>query len=110
MNIKKYIRDALLPIGVPVYTLSASNTVDQYIILTEYNQAPSINADDDELSTKYFYQVDVYTKGDFTVIVKEVEDRLKQAGLKRMFSSETYDSDAQKFRKILRFSYATDFE
>lgn len=110
MNVKKILRDALLPIDIPVSALSSNNTADEYIVFNEYNQAPSLTADDDELATKYFYQVDVYTKGDFTDIVKEVESRLKAIGFKRMFSSETYDNDAQKYRKILRFSYATDID
>jgi thiamine pyrophosphate-dependent acetolactate synthase large subunit-like protein len=110
MSIKKILRDALLPIGVPVSAISSNNTADEYIVFNEYNQASALNADDDELSTKHFYQVDVYTKGDFTDIVAEVETRLKAASFKRMFSSETYDSDAQKYRKILRFSYTTDIE
>lgn len=110
MSIKKTLRDALLPIGIPVSAISSNNTADEYIVFNEYNQASALTADDDELSTKYFFQVDVYTKGDFTEIVAEVETRLKDAGFNRMFSSETYDSDAQKYRKILRFSYTTDIE
>lgn len=110
MNVKKKIIDALRSTNVPVSTLTGNNNNSEYIILNEYNQVPSINADDEEKSTKYFYQVDVFTAGDFTTIVAEVENRLKQAGFKRMFSSESYDNDAQKYRKILRFSYATDLE
>ncbi|WP_062323940.1 hypothetical protein [Halolactibacillus sp. JCM 19043] len=110
MNVKKMIIDALRPINVPVTTLTGNNNNSEYIIINEYNQSSSLNADDKEMSTRYFYQVDVFTSGDFTTIVAEVESRLKEAGFKRMFSSESYDNEAQKYRKILRFSYATEIE
>ncbi|QGH35134.1 hypothetical protein GI584_14250 [Gracilibacillus salitolerans] len=110
MSIKKILREALLPINIPVSAMTNNNSDDEYIVYNEYNQASALNADDDELSTKYFYQVDVYSTGDFTDIVEEVKDRLKVVGFNRIFESETYDNDAQKFRKILRFSYATDIE
>lgn len=108
MNVKKLIRDTLIPIGIPVSALSGNNSNDAYIIYNEFNQASALDSDDEEVSTKYFYQVDVFSKDDFTDLLADVEARLKAAGFKRMYSSETYDEEAEKFRKILRFSYATD--
>ena len=51
MNLNKLIRDTLLPLGVPVAKLRYNQTAPTYIVYTEYNQAPRLNADDQELIT-----------------------------------------------------------
>jgi predicted NAD-dependent protein-ADP-ribosyltransferase YbiA (DUF1768 family) len=107
----KLIIDTLKPIGVPVSFLRYNNTADTYIVFYEYHQASFINADDEEQSTKHFYQVDVFSKdATYLTVVKEVKARMKSAGFGRMFESETFDDDMKKFRKILRFSYLTEEE
>lgn len=106
----KLIMDTLKPLGVPVSFLSYNNTADTYIVFLEYNQASRMNADDVELITKHFFQVDVFSSGNYLQLVKDVRRLMKQAGFGRMFESETYDDDMKKFRKILRFNYETTIE
>lgn len=110
MNLNKLIRDTLLPLGVPVAKLRYNQTAPTYIVYTEYNQAPRFNADDQELITKHFYQVDVFSKSDFTDLVNEVRTRLTEVGFKRMFESETYDEDMNMYRSIMRFNFENDIK
>lgn len=110
MNVNKLIMDTLKPLGYPVASMRYNNTADTYIVFLEYNQASRINADDVEIMTKHFYQVDVFSSGNYLQLVKDVKKLMKEAGFGRMFESETYDDDMKKFRKILRFNYETTIE
>lgn len=105
MNLNRLIRDTLAPLNVPVAQAKYNQTADAYIVFIEYNQASRMNADDAELITKHFFQVDVFSSGNYLQLVKDVKRLMKQAGFGRMFESETYDEDMKKYRKILRFNY-----
>jgi len=106
----KLIIDTLKPLGIPVSFMNYNNTADTYIVFLEYNQASRMNADDVELITKHFFQVDVFSSGNYLQLVKDVKSSMKKAGFGRMFESETYDDDMKKFRKILRFNYENNIE
>lgn len=107
MSLNKLIRDTLSPLGVPVAFANYNQTADTYIVFIEYNQAPRLNADDQEVITKHFFQVDIFSKGNYLQLVEDVKERMKQAGFSRMFESETYEEEMKMFRKILRFNYDT---
>lgn len=102
--------DTLVPLNVPVSFLNYNLSDDTYIVFNEYNQMPWLNANDTEMWTKHFIQVDVFSKGNYINLVKEVKNAMKQAGFGRMFESETYDNDMNMYRKILRFSYISKEE
>lgn len=105
MSVDRLLMDALRPLGYPVGKAKYNQVADTYIAFVEYNQAPRLNADDEEIVTKRFYQVDVFSNGNYNQLVKDLKSAMKQAGFKRMFESETYDEDFKKYRKILRFNY-----
>lgn len=105
MSIDKRIIDALKPLGYPVAKLRYNQKADTYIVFTEYNQASRMMADDEEVVTKHFYQVDVFSKTDFTQLVIDVKANLKDIGFLRMFESETYDEDMNMYRSIIRLNY-----
>lgn len=97
--------DTLKPLGYPVTFANYNQTADTFIVFVEYNQAPRLNADDEELITKHFFQVDIFSTGNYLQLVNDVKARMKQVGFGRMFESETYDDELKKFRKIIRFNY-----
>ncbi|MDN4609123.1 hypothetical protein [Sporosarcina highlanderae] len=105
MNLNRKIMDTLKPLGVPVAFGNYNQTANTYIVFVEYNQASRMNADDDELITKHFFQMDVFSTGNYLQLVKDVKSLMKEAGFGRMFESETYDTDMKMFRKIIRFNY-----
>ncbi|WP_078428766.1 hypothetical protein [Alkalihalobacterium alkalinitrilicum] len=107
MSLNNLIINILSPLGVPVSFAQYNNTADTYIVFLEYNQAPWLSADDQEMFTKHFLQVDVFSEGNYLQLVKDVKRLMKEAGFGRMFESETYDDEMEKFRKIIRFHYIT---
>lgn len=108
MNVNRLIMDTLKPLGYPISQAKYNQTADTYIVFVEYNQAPRMNADDKELITKHFFQVDVFSKVNYLQLVNDVKKLMKKAGFGRMFESETYDTDMKRYRKIIRFNYETD--
>ena len=105
MNLNRLIMDTLRPLGVPVAAANYNSTADTYIVFVEYNGAPRMNADDMIFISKHFFQVDVFSSGNYLQLVNDVRRLMKEAGFGWMFESETYDIDMKKFRKIIRFNY-----
>jgi len=110
MNLNKLIMDTLKPLNVPIAKMRYNQTSDTFIVFMEYNQAPRISADDFEFATKHFYQVDVFSKSDFTNLVDDVRGKLTDVGFRRMFESESYDEDMKMYRSIMRFNYETNYK
>jgi hypothetical protein len=107
MSLNKLIIDTLKPIGVPVAFQTYSGTATTYITFFEYNQFSALNADDEEQQTAHFFQVDVWSKGDYTSIVQQVKDRMTAAGFRRTTETELYEPDTKIYHKALRFSYVS---
>jgi hypothetical protein len=110
MSLNKLIIDTLKPIGVPVAFQTYSGTATTYITFFEYNQFSALNADDEEQQTAHFIQVDVWSKGDYTSIVQQVKDRLKEAGFRRTTETDLYEPETKIYHKVLRFSYVQEKE
>lgn len=105
MNLGKLIIETLRPLNVPVEHGRYNQTGDVYIVFIEYNQTSRLVADDREIITRHFFQVDVFSKTDYTDLVNDVRRLMVEAGFKRMFESETYDDGMKMYRKIFRFNY-----
>lgn len=110
MSVDKLLMDTLKPLGYPIGKAEYNQVADTYIAFVEYNQAPKLNADDQEIVTKHFYQVDVFSNKNYNQLVKDIKTSMKQAGFIRMFESETFDEDMKKYRKIIRFNYESKIE
>ena len=109
MSVDKLVKDtleALAPTSQGTYTGNEST----YIIFNEYNQSPWLSADDEEKWTKHFYQVDVFSSGNFNKLVKQAKKEMKKVGFGRMFESGTYESEMKMYRRIIRFSYISKEE
>lgn len=104
------IESTLSSLGVPVYFANYSGSDHIYVVYQEYNQAPSLHADDEEMRTKYFYQVDVFSSGNYIQTVKDLKRLMKVSGFKRTFEAGEYISELGKYRKLLRFSYDAETE
>lgn len=95
-----------MPVSFGVY----NQTADTYIVFLEYNQRSWLIADDEEKQTEHIFQVDVFSKGNYLELVKELKSLLKGIGFSRIFETETYEEEMKRFRKILRFTYISKEE
>ncbi len=64
-----------------------------------------VYADDEEIETGYVLQVDVWSKADYTDIVNQVKNTMKQIGFYRSFENDEYEADIKIYHKIIRFNY-----
>lgn len=110
MSLNELIINTLKPLNVPVSFAKYNQTADTYVVFLEYDQGGSLFADDEEKKTKHLYQVDVFSKGNYLKLVKELKKLLKEVGFSRTFETETYEDEMKRFRKILRFSYISEEE
>lgn len=110
MSLNKLIKDTLEPLNVPVSFGVYNQTADTYIVFLEYNQGGALFADDEEKQTEHIFQVDVFSKGNYLDLVKELKNLLKGIGFRRIFETETYEEEMKRFRKILRFAYISEEE
>ncbi|ERN54322.1 hypothetical protein [Alkalihalophilus marmarensis] len=104
MTIKQLLMSILSPIGVPVYPLHNEKNEDTYITFLEYDQRSALNANNEEIKTRYFVQVNIFTKGNFDELSKQVKDILKANGFTRTSEYENYEKDTSYFHKALRFN------
>lgn len=95
----------LQPTGVPVNRLHYEGEADPYIVWFIYNENGEAFAENVEIETGYYIQVDIYTKDDFTNLYKQVLELMTAAGYYRTFTTETYEADTKLNHKIIRFKY-----
>lgn len=110
MSVNKLIMDTLEPLNVPVSSGVYNQTADTYIVFLEYDQSGALFADDEEKKTGHLFQVDVFSKGNYLKLVKELKKLLKKEGFRRKFETETYEEEMKRFRKTLRFTYISKEE
>lgn len=89
----------------PTHYLTYKGPAETYILFSEYNQTGSMYADDEEKNTRHSIQVDVYSKTDFTQLVRDVKQRLKDKGFSRHSEFELYEDDTGFYHKVIRFYY-----
>lgn len=97
---------ALKPTNVPVSFQTYSGSASTYITFFEVTQNPAVNADDTEIQTRFIYQIDVWSKSDYTNLTKQVKELLIAQGFRRSVEGpEDYEPDIQLFHKPIRFIY-----
>ena len=65
-------------------------------------------AENEEIATNYKIQIDVFTKGSYTVIVNLIKKIMKENGLMKEFGGSLYEDKTKLFHYILRFNYESE--
>lgn len=101
----KLIIDTLKPTGVPVTFQVYAGEKDTYITFFEYNQMGALFVEDKEEKTQHSFQVDVWSKGNYKILVERVRELMTDAGFTRNSEAEFYEDDTKTFHKVFRFYY-----
>jgi hypothetical protein len=99
------VKSILEPTGVPVSRLTYIGNEDPYITFFFYNDQGEVFADNEEIITGHYLQVDIWTKDSFTALAEQVKSLMKNAGFTRIYETELYEKDTSINHKVLRFSY-----
>lgn len=108
MSLNSLIINTLKPINALVRFQSLWDSdlnPKSYVTFFEVNQQGSFYGDDEEKSTSYLIQVNVYSKTDYTNLVEQIKSLMKKAGFTRQMETETYENDTKYYHKIIRFYY-----
>lgn len=102
------IENILKSIDVPVKHLFYEGRADPYITYQFYNEYGEVFAEDKEIVTAYSVQVDIFTKGSFEDLYKQVMQLMTDTGWHRTYATEDYEPDTKLNHKIIRFQYAEE--
>lgn len=98
-------------VGNKIYLLKApDNTTAPYVEYEVLDEQGSIYAENEEIGTTYRIQVDVFTKGSYTAIVKAIKSAMKENGFMKEFGGSRYEEDSKLFHYILRFNIEKEEE
>lgn len=96
-------------VGNKIYLLKApNNTAAPYIEYEVLNEEGSLYAENEEIETNYRIQIDVFTKGSYTAIVKAIKNAMKKNDFMKEFGGSLYEKEAKLFHYILRFNYESE--
>lgn len=103
--INKLIIDTLQPLNVPVTFQKYTGKASAYITFHEYIESGEAFEEDEEAFTGHYIQVDIWSKQDYTVLVKSCKELLISVGLKRLDEADLYEEDTGLYHKGMRFFY-----
>lgn len=109
-NIKKYTRDVLsdsaitnLTADKKVYFLHATNPLTPYIEYQMYDENGEEWAENKEIATDYYVQVDIFSKADYTALEDKIREKMASAGFRRSMAADLYEPDTELYHKAMRF-------
>lgn len=108
--ISKILLDALKPLKIPVSFQKYSSKAKTYITFHEYLVSGEEYEDDVESLTAHYIQVDIWSKDDYTAIVKNVKELLFNVGFKRLNEIDLYEEETKIYHKGLKFYYLEERE
>lgn len=108
--INQLIINTLKPLNIPVVFQKYTGKAETYITFHEYLTAGEEYEDDEEILTAHYIQVDLWSKVDYTALVKEVKRLLINVGFKRINEVDLYEDDTKIYHKGLKFYYLEEKE
>ena len=90
------------------YLKTPDNTPAPYIEYELLNEQGSLYAENEEIETNYVIQVDVFTKGSYIEIAKNIKEIMKENGFRKEFGGSLYEDKTKLFHYVLRFNYESE--
>ena len=109
-NIKQFLNQVLsspeiinlLP-DKKVYFLHAEAATAPYLEYEIIDEFGKEWAENKEIATNYYVQVDIFSMGDYSTIENAVKEKMIEAGFKRSMAADLYESDTKLYHKAMRF-------
>ena len=110
VNIKKLMKDTLndneilnLTGDKKVYFLHANSPKPPYVEYEIFDENGEEWAENKEIATNYYVQVDIFSKNDYTDLENKIKEIMTNAGFNRSMCADLYENDTQLFHKAMRF-------
>jgi hypothetical protein len=95
-------------VSIPVSYLVYEGHNDTYITYLSYDKDNSYSSDDNISGYAVYYDFDIYSKSNYCEIIKEIKQKMADAGWTyqpRRESPDQYEKDTRLYHKTLCFSY-----
>lgn len=110
MNIKPLLRQILSDNEIisltgdnTVHFLHANSPISPYIEYEIFDENGEEWAENKEIATTYYVQVDIFSKDDYTDLENKIKEKMINAGFIRFMCADLYEQDTQLFHKAMRF-------
>lgn len=103
--INKIVIEALKLLKIPVSFQKYNGKESTYVTFFNYLEQGEQYADNEEKTTGYYIQIDVWSKNDYTELVEKLKIAMKTAGFVRTSAVDLFENDTKIFHKALRFLY-----
>ena len=93
------IFDALKGLGVPVKHQVYKGSEKTYITFFKPFEQAGLFADNSELATEHYMQIDLWSKNDLEILLlyEKVRDMLRQNGMDRQDRQDFFENDTQTY-------------
>lgn len=108
MNYKSFVKSTLTPTGVPVEFQAYTGAAATYITYFCYNEQGEEWAENEEIATGYYIQVDIWSKSNYTALENQIKTLMLTAGFKRSYARDLYENDTGIYHKAMRFIYLSE--
>jgi len=92
-------------IGIPVSLLKYTGTSTSYILYQTYLIKGEAFSEDEEETTGHYILMNLFTKGDNTILIASILSLMKEAGFKRQDEHDLWEEDTLLFNHIFEFYY-----
>lgn len=94
-------------VSIPVYFMYYNGHLNTYITYQQESIDNTLSADDSLLGYVDYYDVDVYSEGNYFAIIQAVIELMESGGFTwqpSRSSGDMYDEDTKQFHKTLNFA------
>lgn len=96
-------------VSIPVAFMFYNGSADSYVVYSNIDNDNSYSGDDELQGYITYYDLEIYSKGNYLAIMSAVKDRMERAGWSfqpSRSSPDSYDRDTGYYSKALCFAKA----
>lgn len=105
MNFRSVVETALTPLSIPGGHQRYTGTATTYYTFFRYNKQGLEWAEDVEIETGHYIQLDIWSKSDCTDVAEEAERLMVEAGFYRNGTGSHYEDDTKTYHESRDFIY-----
>lgn len=104
--VDKLLKSTLDTLGVPVKRLVFRGAADTYITFQHLLSQDGAFADDEAAGCEHMYRVDIFSKTDYTGLLKRLKQAVKDAGFYAVsVNAEIYENDTGYYHIPMDMKY-----
>lgn len=115
LSVKEYIMNLLMDQSIisltgdkTVHYIHAVSPAAPYIEYLFYDENGNSYEEGLEISTDFYLQVDIFSKGNYSALETKIKEKLINAGFVRSMAADLYENDTKLFHKAMRFIFTVN--